>query len=67
MSKNKDKTPSVNNLVAKHARTFNKAQTHRDKKNDYKRNEKHKGRKFDPYFLPAFFDKYFNDTPSYIL
>lgn len=32
----------MNNLVAKHARTFNKATVQRDKKNDYKRKAKHK-------------------------
>ena len=61
-----DTGPVTRNLVAKHARTFNKAQTHRDKKNDYKRNEKHKGRKFDPYFLSAFSDKYFYEASSHI-
>ena len=29
------------NLVAKHARKFNKSAVHRDKKNDYSRKEKH--------------------------
>lgn len=32
----------MNNLVAKHARQFNKATVQRDKKNDYKRKQKHK-------------------------
>jgi len=32
----------MQNLVAKHARKFNKATVQRDKKNDYKRNTKHK-------------------------
>ena len=35
----------MNNLVAKHARTFNKAATHRDRKKDVKRGKvKHKKR-----------------------
>ena len=34
----------MNNLVAKHARTFNKASVQRDKKNDYKRKAKHKAK-----------------------
>lgn len=38
----KPKEPAVNNLVAKHAREFNKSQVHRDRKNDYRRNEKHR-------------------------
>lgn len=33
----------MNNPVAKHARTFNKAQKMRDRKNDYTRKIKHKG------------------------
>ena len=37
----KQKKASVNNLVAKHARTYNTAQVHRDRKNDYKRKDKH--------------------------
>ena len=36
----KDK-PKINNLVAKHARKFNKAVVMRDRKNDYKRKDKH--------------------------
>lgn len=32
----------MNNPVAKHANQFNKAATHRDRKNDYKRKAKHK-------------------------
>ena len=32
-----------NNPVAKHARTFNKAVVHRDRKNNYSRKTKHKG------------------------
>jgi hypothetical protein len=31
----------MNNPVAKHANKFNKAATHRDRKNDYKRKAKH--------------------------
>ena len=33
-----------NNPVAKHARTFNKAVVHRDRKNNYSRKTKHKGK-----------------------
>lgn len=33
-----------NNLVAKHARKFNKAAVHRDRKNDYQRKAKHRNR-----------------------
>ena len=44
-TKKRDKTArdgsNANNLVAKHAREFNKAATHRDRKNDYKRKSKH--------------------------
>lgn len=50
MSK-KNKDPSRTNPVAKNMEKFNRPATHKDKKNDYKRNDKHKGRKFDPYFL----------------
>jgi hypothetical protein len=32
----------MNNLVAKFARKYNKATVQRDRKNDYKRNSKHK-------------------------
>lgn len=32
---------TVNNLVAKHARKFNKAAVHADRKNDYRRKAKH--------------------------
>ena len=32
----------MNNLVAKHARKYNKATVQRDKKNDYTRKNKHK-------------------------
>lgn len=35
------------NPVAKHAGKFNKAVTMRDRKNDYRRNEKHKGKYHD--------------------
>ncbi len=38
-----------NNLVAKHARKFNKAVVHRDRKNDYRRKTKHKNRDTDAY------------------
>lgn len=34
----------MNNLVAKHARQFNKATVQRDKKNDYTRKAKHKAK-----------------------
>lgn len=34
----------LKNLVAKHAHAFNKATTHRDRKNDYRRKEKHPNR-----------------------
>jgi hypothetical protein len=37
----------INNLVAKHARTFNKAAVHADRKNDYKRRKKHRNRAED--------------------
>lgn len=37
----------MNNLVAKHARQFNKATVQRDKKNDYQRKPKHKHIKFN--------------------
>lgn len=36
----KDNKRKINNLVAKHA--YQKGGAHRDKKNDYKRNPKHK-------------------------
>ena len=39
----------MSNLVAKHARKFNKAATHRDRKNDYSRKTKHKNRDTDAY------------------
>lgn len=32
----------ANNLVAKHARSFNRASVQRDRKNDYQRKQKHK-------------------------
>lgn len=38
----KQKTPKINNPVAKYANKFNKAAVMRDRKNDYQRNEKHK-------------------------
>jgi hypothetical protein len=37
-----DKEPKIRNYVAKHARSVNKAGAMRDKKNDYRRNPKHK-------------------------
>lgn len=36
-----------NNLVAKHARKFNKAAVHADRKNDYRRKAKHSKRTED--------------------
>lgn len=35
------------NYVHKHGMKYNRAQTHRDRKNDYKRQPKHKGKAFD--------------------
>ena len=44
MAKSKDKPPKVNNLVAKHARHFNKAHVMADRKKLAKRgHRKHKG------------------------
>lgn len=37
----------ANNLVAKHARNFNKASVQRDRKNDYRRNDKHRNRTYN--------------------
>lgn len=34
----------MNNPVAKYANRFNKPATHRDRKNDYQRKPKHKGK-----------------------
>jgi len=39
----------MGNMVAKHAHKFNKAATHRDKKNDYSRKTKHKKIDTDAY------------------
>lgn len=39
MKKDKKK-PQINNLVAKHARNFNKASVMRDRKNDYQRKQR---------------------------
>ena len=64
MSK-KSKNPEVRNLVAKHARTFNKAAVHRDKKKDYKRRDKWQGKK-GPNRDPFYLDKYLYAT-TYIL
>jgi hypothetical protein len=36
------KKSTLNNPVAKHARKFNKHAVHRDRKNDYQRNAKHR-------------------------
>lgn len=38
----------MNNLVAKHARAFNKATVQRDKKKDYTRKQKHKEKYAQP-------------------
>ena len=44
MKKQKPNAPARRNLVAKHARTFNKAATHSDRKKAAKRgHRKHKG------------------------
>ena len=43
--KNKGGVPKERNFVAKYMNEFNQAQTHRDRKNDYRRNEKHRNRK----------------------
>ena len=43
----------IKNPVARTMETFNKPKTFRDRKNDYKRNEKHKGQGKDPYFLTS--------------
>lgn len=43
----------IKNPVARNMETFNRPKTFRDKKNDYKRNDKHKGQGKDPYFLAA--------------
>lgn len=56
MSKSKDKKPAYNNLVAKHAGKFCKAQTHRDK-TKYFRKEKHKKGPSGPFYLAM--HKYF--------
>ena len=37
----------MNNPVAKYAHKFNKAARYRDRKNDYKRNDKHRNRTGD--------------------
>lgn len=39
------------NFVAKHAHKFNKAQRHRDRKNDYSRKTKHKNQGKDDELL----------------
>lgn len=45
MKKRKDNTSTANNLVAKHARTFNKAHVMVDRKKSTKKGySKHKGR-----------------------
>ena len=46
-SKNKSKkkkAKKINNLVAKYANEFNKPAVHKDRKNDYTRSSKHKGK-----------------------
>jgi hypothetical protein len=40
-NKKRKRRMKLNNLVAKHARTFNRAATHRDRKNDFRRKAKH--------------------------
>lgn len=42
----RDSNPSLNNPVAKHMGKFNKAATHKSKK-DYQRKPKHKNKQFD--------------------
>ncbi len=37
----------MNNPVAKHFRKFNKAAKHKDRKNDYQRKPKHKGKGYE--------------------
>lgn len=50
MSK-KNKTPAVNNFVAKHMEEFNRPQTHVDRKKEMKKGTtKHKGRADDTSF-----------------
>ena len=39
------------NFVAKHMNEFNRAQTHRDRKNDYSRKEKHRNKSCDAFFM----------------
>lgn len=40
-------TPEIQNTVAKHLRTYNKSQTHKDRKKAAKRGAiKHKGKRF---------------------
>jgi len=41
-----EKPMKVQNLVAKHARQFNKASVQRDRKSTYYRKQKHKGKSF---------------------
>ena len=38
--KKDNQKPQINNLVAKHARNFNKASVMRDRKNDYQRKKR---------------------------
>jgi hypothetical protein len=45
--KQRRKRMKMNNLVAKHARTFNKAAVHADRKKDYKRKAKHRNKSED--------------------
>lgn len=51
----KQKKRKGKNPVARVINEFNRPATHRDRKNDYKRNEKHKGQGKDPYFLTRLF------------
>lgn len=48
--------PVINNLVAKHARTFNHACMFDDKKKKYRRNAKHRG-STEPYLIGFFWSQ----------
>jgi len=49
----KQKPKKRGNPVAKNMDEFNRPQTHRDRKNDYRRQEKHKGSQ-DPFLMTRF-------------
>lgn len=52
-----NETPVQQNFVAKHARTFNKAQVHRDR-TKYKRKDKHrKSNDYGAFFMTRIVDK----------